>query len=203
MASPSILRHTIEDRGRPSEYAGSPHALHTQQSIITRGTEGNTKKVDSSLESIEQDLRKTINSFIVEAPPGSQHRVAELLRLLAEELEDARRPELRDAVAIALDELSIRDAEPGALRIFEDEAQASTHPGSPTVIASCKSTHRQWYRGLTMPKPGVTPLRRKQVDARLDDIDRGKLPTARTHTAVMWAIKSLGQTSPLSRGGAR
>jgi hypothetical protein len=171
---------------------------------IRRGTEGNTKKVDTSLESLEQVLRKAINGFIVEAPPGSQHRVAELLRRLLEELEEAVRPELRDAVLIARDELSVRDAEPGGFRMFEVEA--STHPGAPTVIGGCPSTYPKWFKGLTTRRPGVTPLRRKQIEASLDDIEVGKLPTARTshtHTAVMWAIKSLGQTSPLGRGGAR
>ena len=38
-ASPYILRHTIDDRWRPSEIRRSPHSLHTQQLIITRKAE--------------------------------------------------------------------------------------------------------------------------------------------------------------------
>jgi HEPN domain-containing protein len=78
---------------------------------IRRGA--NTKKAAWSLESVDQGLRKAINALIIEAPPGSQHDIADLLRRLADELDEAARPELRDAVSIARDELDLHDAEPG------------------------------------------------------------------------------------------
>jgi hypothetical protein len=151
---------------------------------------------ERSLESVKQAvqaLRRAINNM----PPGSEQGIMALVRALMEEIEEAARPERRDAAAIAKDELSVRDAEPGGFRIFEN--------GASTVIGGCKSTYPPWGKDLMTRKPGVTPLTRKQVDARLNDIEAGKLSTARTartHTAVAWAIKDLPRTSPLGRGGS-
>lgn len=164
-----------------------------------RANRRNTNKSAWSLESVEHDLRVAFNKVISNAPPGSQHDIAELLRRLAEEVDEAARPERREAVWIARDELELHDAEPGAFKVFDP----SGHPGDPP-IASCKSTHQPWYRELTTRKPGVTALRRKQVEARLDDIEMGTLPTKRTfqtYWSVLWAIKDLPRTSRLGRGG--
>ncbi len=161
----------------------------------------NANTVAWSLESVEQDLRKAINNLISNAPHGSQHEIAALLRRVADELEQAADPELREAVAIARDELDVHDAEPGGFRILENEAEASMHPGAAVVIASCRSTNPLWYRHLTTAQPGVTALRCRQVLARLADIEAGKLPTKRTahtHFSVVWAIRDLPRTSPLS-----
>jgi len=150
-------------------------------------------KVEWSIESYIQDLHKLGNKHIDTAPPGSLRSITDQTRRYWEKLEEAARSELREAVAIARDELSIRDAEPGGFRIFENDI----------VIAPCKSTYPQWYKDLTTAQPGVTALRRKQVEARLADIESGKLPTprtARTYTAVAWAIQDLAQISPLGRG---
>jgi hypothetical protein len=165
-----------------------------------------TNTVAWSLDSAEQRLLAAINTEIQLAPPGSQPLIADLLQRLTENLKDTDRPELREAVSIARDDLDLHDYEPGGIRIFESAEQASAHPGSPTVIGGCKSTHAEWYRGLTTKVDGGTTLRRKQIEARLDDVDRGKLPTARTansYFAVRWAIQFLPRTSPLNRGGQR
>lgn len=174
--------------------------------MVLRASRGgaNTTPVAWSLESVDHGLRDVINKLIKHAPPGSQHEIAELFRRFAAEIDEADRPELRESVSIARDELDVHDAEPGAYRIFESAEQASTHSGSPTVIGSCKSTYPAWYQHLTTAQPGITALRRKQVDARFADIDAGTLPTkrtARTYWAVVWAIRTLPWTSPLSRGG--
>jgi hypothetical protein len=158
------------------------------------------------LESAEQVLRKTIHDLITDAdaPPNSQQAITDLVQKLGDELKQAGRPELREAARIAKDELELRDSEPGAYKVFETEDQSSTHPGAPTVVAALKSTYPQWYRDLTTRKPGVTALRRKQVEARRNDIEAGTLPTKRTtnsYWTVVWAIKDLPRTSPLSRGG--
>jgi hypothetical protein len=168
------------------------HAAMTEKEAKGLLAKSPPPKAKWSLDSVEQDLLAVINRAIEEAP-GSQPLLAGLLRGLAEKFEDSDRPELHDAVSIARDEMDVHDAEPGGFRIFD---------GS-TVIASCKSNYPRWFKDLTTAQEGVTPLTRKQVEARLDDIVKGKLPTKRTgqtHSAVLWAIKDLLRTSPLSRG---
>lgn len=140
---------------------------------------------------VRERLIKAVNAEIDGAPTGSTQAIADLLRELANQLEDAARPEVQDAVAEARQDLEVHDAEPGGFRIYEDERQASTHPGSPAVIASCKSTYPPWYRELTTRRPHVTPLTRKQIEARLEDLEMGRLPTARTtqtYLAVRGAV---------------
>jgi hypothetical protein len=85
-----------------------------------------------------------------------------------------------------------------AVQDFESAEEASTHPGAPTVIASCKSTHQPWYRDPTTHKPGITALWRKQVEARLADIEIGTLPTTRT-AQTYWAVKRLGTSRGVLR----
>lgn len=162
----------------------------------------NTKKAPWSLESVDHGMRKAINALISDAPPGSQRDISDLLRNLADELDDAARPELQEAVLIAREDLEIHDAEPGGFLVFETAEEASTHAGGPRVIRGFKSTHQHWYRDLTTYKPGVAALRRKQVEARLTDIEIGRLPTAQTaqtHFAVVWAIQGLSRTSAYGR----
>lgn len=159
---------------------------------LTNAVEGarraQTDPIPWSIESVEQDLRKAFNAAIQGAPPQERDNVRALARRLVDELDEAANPELRDAVDIARDGLSVRDAEPGGRRYFDSDGQC---------IGGCKSTYSDEYKTLTTKQEGVTPLRRKQVEARLDDIEQGILPTkrtAQTHFAVLWAIKDLPRT---------
>lgn len=141
-------------------------------------------------------LRPQINRQVKDAPPGSHPSISSALRELADEVDEADDPQLYEAATIAKDDLDLHDYEPGGQRFYESAEEAATHPGSPHVVASCKSTHQPWYRGLTTKVEGITPLRRNQIDACIDDIRVGKLPTKRTWRilfAVRWAIQHLGR----------
>jgi hypothetical protein len=179
---------------------GLVHPAMREREVVALGQSQAPWSPDTAYER----LRRATNLEIVKATPASAHLLTDILQRLTEETREATRPELRDAVRIARDELDLHDYEPGGYRIFESAAEASTHPGAPTVVASCKSTNPNWYKELTTYKPGVPLLRRKQVDACFADIEACKLPkktTERTHFAVVWAIKDNTRTSPLGRGG--
>ena len=184
---PIALQAAIEQR--------HVHPAMTEKEATALLTNSPPPQATWSLDSFDQRLLAFLNREIDWAPPGSMPLiVASGCRLLAA-LEEADRPELQESVSIALAEIDIRDTEPGGRKYFD-----GAH-----VVASCKSTYPLWYKDLTTAQEGVTPLKRKQVEARLDDIGKGKLPTTRTahtHFAVLWAIQNLARTSPLSRGGA-
>lgn len=192
--------------------AGLPQALFQQ---VKEGTisqtqacwearhpnETTTTPVPWSPDLAKERLRLAISNEIEWS--GSNRLVIELVGHLLDELKEADNQELRDAVSIARDELDLHDFEPGGYRLFENEQQAATHPGAPAVFGGVKSTCPQFYKDLTTKKKGITPLTRKQFEARSTDIYMGKPPTkrtARTHFAVLQAIKDLPRTSPLSRG---
>lgn len=100
--------------------------------------------------------------------------------------EAARDPDLQDDVQAAQDELAIRDSEPGGYRFYVGGQ----------VIGGVKSTYPDFAKMLLTAGEGATPLRRSQLDRRLDDLASGKLPTistARNHTAVGMAIRGQGR----------
>ena len=138
-----------------------------------------------------------LNAEITRAPVEIHHELSKKLRERADDLEQTRNPDRQDDVAAAFEDLEIHDAEPGGRRYWEDEAAASMHPGSPEVVASCESTHAQWYRDLTTRTDDVTELRRKEVECRLSNLETGRLATAktaRTYLAVQLAIAGAART---------
>jgi hypothetical protein len=149
-----------------------------------------------SWEAAEQRVRHAINAEIVRMPSEARKRLPDLLRHLTAEFEQRCDAVHQAAVAVALYQLAIHDAEPGGFRILADDATAALYPGWPLVLGGVKSTHASWYKDLTTKKPGVTPLTRQQVERRLQDqqncLVRTKR-TAQTDFAVECAIQGLGR----------
>lgn len=135
-----------------------------------------------SLAEAENRLRLAINSELRHAPQ-ERNALTTLLRQLADEMENGADQE---DVECAVDELEIRDAEPGGFKVFEDGQ----------VVAAAKSTYPDWYKQLTHAIDGASALRRGQIEERLRDLRAGVLPTKRTvrsHTAVAWGIRGEAQ----------
>ena len=137
-------------------------------------------------------MRRAVNTEIDRMPDEERPLLPEKIRRLANDIEDTLNPALQSDVDAAMNSLAIHDAEPGGYRIFEDESAAARHPGSPSVVTGVPSTYATWYKDLTEKKDGVTPLTRRQIESRLEDMRAGRLPTRkteRTFRAVSWAIE--------------
>jgi len=164
--------------------------------VLRAAKRANTCEVAWSIDAFEQRFRVFLRHEQDTALPESNLLIVATGRRILAELEEGNDPELRDAVAIAKDELEVYDAERGNFKIFD---------GS-TVIAACKSLTPPFYKPLTTAADGAYAMTRRQVDKCLDAIGKGKLPTKRdkrNHSATLMAIKDLPRTSPLARSSFR
>ncbi|MDI3462128.1 MAG: hypothetical protein OJF50_000949 [Nitrospira sp.] len=152
-----------------------------------------------SLATAEERLRYAINAEVRCVPAEDRESIIAVLLKLIDELKEAQDPSRKADVQAAREELEIRDSEPGGYVIFADESAAFCHPGAPAVISGVKSTHADWYRGLTTKADGVTPLCRKMVDRRLVELEAGCLWTRKTrltYEAVLIAITGRARQHP-------
>ena len=155
-----------------------------------------------TLADAEERLRHAINAEIDAAPSEDRDQIPELVQWLVNAVREARDPNRHADAQAALDDLEIRDAEPGAFKNLETPEEAAFHPGAQVVTYS-KSTHGSWYPPLTFPltdpltkKVVEGALDRETIEHRLHDILIGNLPTrrtARSYAAVLAAIKGLGR----------